>query len=737
MSLVKDAAQAVLKKALEHAPDAWMPGGQPDPLIARPQGIVGTPLSRLDGPPQGPGASALCGRVSDGGHAVRRPRLRHDRQGSASPRSTRPQRKRPTGVVLVMSHRNAPRLKPMPLFMSKSKAAGGDNLPVMQDDRIHWNGEPIAVVLAETQEQADHAASLIRASYDAEPATTSFEAAKARGLKPGTFQGEPLKLEIGDAEAALAKAPHQVDCTYRTPRHNHNAIELHAVTLAWKGEELTVHDASQGVAHTAWSLGEMFGLDEKQVHITSPYVGGGFGGKTLWRHQVLAAAAAKLAGRPVRLVLTREGVYRTVGGRTLTEQRVALGADPDGRLAALIHTGAVAMTAHNALPEPFILPARSTYAAGSFKLNVETAQVDMLANTFMRAPGESVGTFGLESAIDELAIEMGLDPIELRIRNEPDKDPTNGRPFSSRHIVEAWRSGAERFGWSRRSVEPRQRREGEWWVGMGCATATYPYYRMPGGAARIFLGRDGRARVEVAAHEMGMGTATAQTQVAAERLGLPLARVTFCHGDSRFPGLVLAGGSQQTASIGASVRAAQEKLVGELLKLVGKDSPLNGLKTDEVEARDGGLASLDEPARFESYTDILARGRSRRGDGRSECPAATRDPALVDALARRAVLRSARQRRHRGAAGEPLPGFVRLRPHPQSENGEQPIPRWHCDGPRPGAHGRNAVRRAQWPHHESQPRRISRAGAPRRSGDRCHLDRYPRSARANGSTRNR
>ncbi len=493
--------------------------------------------------------------------------------------------------------------------MTAEKALAGDDIPIMQDASVHWNGQPIAVVLAETQEQADYAQSLIRATYETEPATTSFAAAKAHGTEPGTFQGEPLKLEVGDAEAALAAAPHKVDVIYRTPRHSHNAIEPHAVTLAWNGDELTLHDASQAVAHMAWTVAEVFGLKEQQVHVTSPYVGGGFGGKTLWQHQILAAAAAKIAGRPVRLALSREGVYRVVGGRTTTGQRVAIGAQADGRFDALIHTGTVVMTSHNNMPEPFILPTRSAYAASSFKLDVEVAKMDMLANTFMRAPGESVGTFGLECAVDELATELGMDPIELRIRNEPEKDPTSGLPFSSRHIVEAYRSGAERFGWSRRNAEPGARREGEWLVGMGCATATYPYYRMPGGAARITLTKDAHATVEIAAHEMGMGTATVQTQVTAERLGLPMQQVTVAYGDSSFPGLVLAGGSQQTASIGASVIAAQRALVTELLKLAGNDSPLAGLKSDEVGGRDGGLCKLDEPERCESYASILARAQ--------------------------------------------------------------------------------------------------------------------------------
>jgi xanthine dehydrogenase YagR molybdenum-binding subunit len=506
-----------------------------------------------------------------------------------------------------MTYRNAPRMQPTPLFYTAEKAAGGDNVPVMQDDRIQWNGQPIAVVLAETQEQADHAKSLIRVSYEAEPATTAFAAARARGTEPALFMGKPLRRKIGDADAALAAAPVKVDATYTTPRQNHNAIEPHAATVAWHGEELLVHDASQWVTATAWSLGQVFGIDESKVHVTSPYVGGGFGAKILWQHQVLGAAASKLADRPVRIALSREGVYRMTGGRTLTEQRVAIGAQADGRFDAIIHTGTSAMTRHNGMAEPFMLQTMSTYAAGSFKLDQEVAYMDMVGNTFMRAPGKAVGSFALESAVDELAVVLGMDPIELRILNEPDKDPIAGTPFSARHIVEAWRMGAERFGWAKRNAMPGAVSDGEWLVGMGCATATYPYYRVPGGAARITLTKFGHARVEIAAHEMGMGTATAQAQVIAERLGLGLHQVTFGYGDSKQPGSVIAGGSQQTASIGAAVIAAQHALVAELLKLAGKNSPLAGLKSDEVGGFDGGLAKLDDPSRHESYASILSR----------------------------------------------------------------------------------------------------------------------------------
>jgi xanthine dehydrogenase YagR molybdenum-binding subunit len=613
MSVVEDV------QPVELLPESWLaPGGRPDPLMRRKHGLIGAPISRIDGPLKVQGKATFAAEFPIDRMVYAALVFSSIPKGRIATLDTAEAEAAP-GVVLVMTHRNAPRMQPMPMILTGGKALGGDNLPILQDDRIHWNGQPIAVVLAETQEQADDAASRVQAVYAAEPATTAFAEAKTNGVEQASFFGQPVKLEIGDAEAALAASAVQVDATYTTPRHNHNPIEPHAVTVMWKGDELVVHDATQGVSHVAWSLAKVFGLDESQVHVTSPYVGGGFGSKTLWQHQVLGAAAAKLSGRPVRLTLSREGVYRLVGGRTLTEQRVAIGAAADGRFEAIVHTGTVAMTPHNALPEPFIAQTRSAYAAGSFKLCVNFVRLDMLANTFMRAPGEAVGTFGLECAVDELAVKLGVDPIDLRIRNEPDKDPASGKPFSSRHIVEAWRAGAERFGWSKRSPTPAATRDGEWLIGMGCAAGTYPYNRMPGGAARITLTRDGRARVEIAAHEMGMGTSTAQTQVAAERLGLDMDQVTFAYADSAMPGVVMAGGSQQTASIGAAVAAAQRALVSNLLQLAGNDSPLAGLTADEVGGLNGGLACLDDPARWEGYAAILAR--------------AQRDEVTVDAIA--------------------------------------------------------------------------------------------------------
>ncbi|QXC48855.1 xanthine dehydrogenase family protein molybdopterin-binding subunit [Agrobacterium salinitolerans] len=604
----------------------WQPAVTTDPLL-RKHGSLGQSVSRIEGPMKVQGKTRFAAEfpydnmsyAAIAFSTVARGRITELNVGAAEAAP---------GVILVMTYKNAPRMKAPSLMMSSPTAAGASNLPVMQNDEIHWNGQPIALVLAETQEQADYAASLVEATYELLPAVTSFDEAKKTPRQLENLLGQPPYVEIGDAETALANSEVKVDLVYRTPRHNHNAIELHAATVVWNEDELRVHDASQLLDLTTGQLADIFGIDVSNVHVTSPYVGGGFGGKCFWDHQILACAAAKLAGRPVRIMLSREGVFRIIGGRTVTEQRVALGARANGTLDALIHTGTAAMTSHNSCPEQFTFPARHLYAARTFRIGQNIADMDMLANTFMRAPGESVGTFALECALDELAEKLGLDPIELRRRIEPEKDPTTGKPFSSRYLIEAYEEGAKQFGWDRRSQEPRQKREGEWLIGMGCATATYPYHRFPGGAARIKLTAEGHVTVSTAVHDMGMGTATAQVQHLAARLGLPLDHVTFEYGDSRLPKGVIAGGSTQTASIGGAIIAATEVFVEELVKLAGNDSPLAGLSISDVETRDGGLSHITDISRFESYQSILRRAGREELIGEAEGPA----PAEMEAF---------------------------------------------------------------------------------------------------------
>jgi xanthine dehydrogenase YagR molybdenum-binding subunit len=597
---------SILQKAIQTVV-GFLPDAAPDPLIES-RREVGKPLSRIDGPLKVMGKARFAAEMPL--HGLSYAALVHSSiaRGRIESIETRPAEEAP-GVLLVMTYKNAPRMPAPGLMMADPKGAAGSDLPVMQDATIHWNGEPVAVIVAESQEQAEYAATLIRVTYREEQASTSFEKMKIKARWPGKVMREPAKVAIGDAEAALRESKYSVDQIYRTPRHNHAAIELHAVTVAWDADKLTVHDASQMVNLTRSCLAVVFDVPEENVQVLSPFVGGGFGNKGVWSHQILAAAAARVVKRPVRLVLSREGVFRMTGGRTLTEQRVALGSDDDGPLAALIHTGLAGMTKHNNCPEQFTFPARHLYAAKSLLVDQGVVDLDMVANTFMRAPGESVGTFALESAIDELAEKMNLDPVALRKRVEPEKDPTSGLAFSSRNLVEAYRRGAEQFGWENRNPQPRSQREGDWLTGYGVATATYPYYRMPGGSARIRLSADGRAIVQMASHEMGMGTATAQAQHAAERLGLPVDRVIFEYGDTAYPAGTIAGGSSQTASIIAAVTAAADILVAEMLKLAGNDSLLAGLKPADIELRDGGLGKRDDAQCFESYVSILQRAK--------------------------------------------------------------------------------------------------------------------------------
>ncbi|CAN5178462.1 xanthine dehydrogenase family protein molybdopterin-binding subunit [soil metagenome] len=590
--------QKVLETVVKHTPDK-----PADPLIGV-HGAVGSALSRVDGPLKVSGTARFTAEVpfENIAHAalvcstIAKGRIVGIDKTAAE---------QAPGVILVMTHANAPKMKAPPQMFSDRKSTSTSNLPVMQDDLVHWNGQPVAIVVAESPEQADRAAALVRVQYERADAHLAFEPLLPSAKPPKNILGEPASIEVGgDAEAALAGAAVVVDQVYRTPRHNHAALELHATIAHWNGDDgLIVHDASQAVTGTQYTLAKVFGLEDDEIRVLAPFVGGAFGNKTVWDHQLLCIAAARLTKRPVRILLSREDVFRMTGGRTLTRQRVALGAKTDGTLAALIHSGHTAVTSHNAFPEQFTFPARHLYAVDSLSVAQEVVELDMVANTAMRAPGESVGTFALESAIDELALALKLDPIELRRRLEPAKDPTKDVEFSSRNLVEAYRRGAERFGW--RNAPVGSQRDGEWLVGQGVATATYPYYRMAGANARIRITSDGRALVQMAAQEMGMGTATAQAQHAAERLGLPIDRVTFGYGDTDMPAGTTAGGSSQTVTIMAAVIAAHDVLVKALLDLVGKDSALHGKKPDEVVTRDGGLFLKEATDIGESYVTIL------------------------------------------------------------------------------------------------------------------------------------
>jgi xanthine dehydrogenase YagR molybdenum-binding subunit len=517
-----------------------------------------------------------------------------------------------TGVIAIITHENAPKMKDPPLFSPGGGSdAAGSKANVLNIDEILWNGQPVAMVVAETHDQAEYGASLVRVEYSEEAAAISFEQGKQHAEIPKNVMGEDTEVKQGDAEAALCSANHKVDHVYATPRYNHNAIELHGTTAVWDKGKLTVYDASQFVRGVADSLAKMFSIDKEDVRVLSPFVGGGFGGKgSMWSHVHLCVLAAKVVDRPVKLVLTREGVFRNVGGRTPSEQRVALAANADGKLTSLIHTGVTATTFTNDFAEQFTFPARHLYAAETFLINQRVMRLNTTENTFMRAPGESIGTFALESAMDELAYETGLGPVVLRLLNEPEVDPVKKTPFSGRNLKEAYRLGAEKFGWQHRSKETRNQRDGEWLIGQGVATAFYPAYRFPA-AAKVRLNADGTAVVQSGAQEMGMGTATVQTQHAAERLGLPIEKVRFEYGDTDLPQAPVAGGSNQTVSITLAVQLACEKLQRKVLTLARRhdQSPLAGVVFEDVQARLEGLFRNDDREKGERYDAILARAK--------------------------------------------------------------------------------------------------------------------------------
>lgn len=625
MSRIQNTIVGSARKIIGWVPADWLPGGKPDDLIER-RVSLGSQMSRVDGENKVRGAARFAAETPMEGLLYAAFVHSTIARGRIVGFSLTKARTAP-GVALIMTHENAPRMAPPPpISITNPKAAGNSTLPVMQNAEVHWNGQIIAVVLAETQEQADAAAALVVPNYETATARTDYDAAKAIVSTPDTLMIEKNHLAIGDATKGLASAAVSVDAIYRTPWQWHNPIELHATTVRWDGDNLTVYDANQMIHGTMSSLTAVFSLAKNQVRVISPFVGGAFGAKGLWNHQILAIAAAKLAKRPVRIMMTRAGVYRATGGRSPTEQRVALGADASGRLEAIIHNGYSVKPGHSVCDEAFSLTARSLYRSRTFDIVQHVVELDTVANTFMRAPGEAPGSFAIECAMDELAHAAGIDPIELRRINEPEKDPTHGNAFSQRGLLKAYEIGAARFGWDERSPTPAIRRDGGWRVGMGCATGSFPYLRMAGMSVRLTLSDDGKAIIASGAHEMGMGTTTVQRQHAADRLGLDPADVDVQIGDSDLPFATMAGGSSQTASLASAIMSASEKFATEMLRLAGNDTPLAGLRPRDVVLVNGGFAKIDEPDRFESYTSILRRAR------RSEISVVGESPAPLELL---------------------------------------------------------------------------------------------------------
>jgi len=503
------------------------------------------------------------------------------------------------GVVLVLSHLNAPKLPQGGKAFIKPPA--GRTLSLLQDDVVHYNGEPVALVVADTFEHAVAAAGLVKLRYRKARAQLDFEQAKGAAHPPKQMpQGEP-DVAWGDADKALAAAELRVQQTYTTPMQTHNPMEPHATIAAWEGERLTLYDSTQYISGVREAVAKTLGISPERVRVVSPFVGGGFGCKgSTWSHVVLTAMAAQRAGRPVKLSLARPQMFGPVGGRPQTEQRVALGAQKDGKLVAIRHD----VISHTAVMEDFVepssMPTRQLYACGNVAATQRLAALDVGVPTFQRAPGESSGTFAIESAMDELAYALDMDPLELRLANYAEADPRTGKPWSSKMLRECYADAAERFGWAKRPMKPRSMRDGHALVGWGMATATYPAHRRPASASARLL-PDGTALVRSGTQELGTGTYTVMTQVAADALGLPPERIDFELGDTLMPPAGVSGGSTTVASVAPAVKAACE---GVRAKLAALFAPGN---EQDVVAQNGWLSLKSDPARRESYAALLAR----------------------------------------------------------------------------------------------------------------------------------
>jgi xanthine dehydrogenase YagR molybdenum-binding subunit len=496
------------------------------------------------------------------------------------------------GVVLVMTHLNAPRLR------------GKSTLALLQDDAVQYNGQPIAVVVADTLEHAQDAARHLKLRYEATPAVLSFSDAKQSPRptsKPDFFSGNPA--------AGARRATTHIDAVYTTPIESHNPMEPHATIAVWEGDALTLYDSTQSVSGVRDTVAEMLGLGAGKVRVVCPFVGGGFGCKgETWSHVLLAAMASKLAGRPVKLALERTQLVGPVGMRPMTEQRIRLGAASDGKLGTVIHNTISSTSFVDDFPETCGDITKVLYSADSVQTTQRMATLNLAPPTYMRAPGESTGSFALESALDELAYALHIDPIALRLRNYAERDPASDLPFSSKSLRECYRVGAERFGWSRRTAEPCSMREGRMLVGWGMATASYPTHMSPAKASAS-IRADGTALVRSGSQDLGTGTYTVMTQIAAEALGMAASKVTFELGDTGLPEAPASGGSQTVASVGpavyAAAKAARDKLVA--LALGNRLSPLHGLSADGVIVEDGCLIDRDRADRRESMAAVIER----------------------------------------------------------------------------------------------------------------------------------
>ncbi len=485
------------------------------------------------------------------------------------------------GVVAIITHQNAGQL-------NQNKAAKQMvTHPYLQDARILYNGQHVAVAVADTFERAEAAAAAVGVHYAPSAAVTVMdETTLDHAYKPKDFQNGEKSPDVsrGDAEGAFASAPVKIDATYETPVEHHNPMEPHATIALWRGDTLAVWTATQGISGAQKTLAAAFGLPKDSVTVVCPYVGGGFGCKgNTWPPAVIAALAARHVQRPVKLVLTRPQMFTSNGYRPKTIQKIRLGASQDGKLLSIRHDGFSQMSdpALGEFSEPVAVATQMAYACKNLAVSHRVVPVNQGLPTYMRAPGESSGMFALESAMDELAHSLRMDPLALRLANYADRDEQEDKPFASKGLRQCYSQAADAFGWSRRNHAPGSMRDGRILVGWGMSTSTYPTNRRPC-EARIRLNANGTALVQSGVQDLGTGTYTIMAQCAADRLGLDITRVSAQLGDSRFPLGPVSGGSATAASVIPAIEAAAEALRARLATLAASDPNLAGIAPYDI-----------------------------------------------------------------------------------------------------------------------------------------------------------
>ena len=497
------------------------------------------------------------------------------------------------GVIAVLTHENAPRLP---------ESDAGPKVTALQDDRVYYQNQPVALVIADTFEHATDAASRLTVRYLASSAANDMDAALGTARPPKDW-GEDADSSRGDVAAGLAAATVRHEQTYTTPVETHSPMEPFATIAVWDAsfQHLTLYSSTQGVWGERHKVAKRLGIPDENVRVVAKYIGGGFGCKgASWSHVVLAAMAAKFVKRPVKLVLSRAQMFGPVGMRPRTVQRIALGATADGKLTAIKHDGISQTSLLNDWVEPVAITTRNLYSCPNVATSHRIVPLNVGTPWYMRAPGEATGLFALESALDELAYALHMDPVQLRLANYAERDEQDGRPFSSKALRACYAEASERFNWARRTPEPRSMRDGDQLLGLGMATAARPVRRTPA-AARAQLFANGTAIVQAGTQDIGTGTYTVMTQIAADALGLDPRDVRFELGDTNYPETPASNGSRTATSTGSAVYAACEDIRRQLG--VEQGSLVDALRKQHRSSIEGNakVGPGDERTKFSMY----------------------------------------------------------------------------------------------------------------------------------------